>query len=207
MRNDIMSTETKTNGHGGVAFPLKEVFALSIENMRVRFGRTIITMISILLGIAFLTFLMTTAAISSHSAEAVAIRGYQYWLAFISILVCVVSITNSMLIAVYERFNEIGTMKCLGALDRHILMLFFTESGLLGLIGGLLGFAAGFLAALVSSGFQLGFSAIFQVPSLDLLLLFVGSIVLATGLSVFATIYPAYKAAKSSPVEALRFEI
>ena len=203
----MVSTETNAKGPGGVAFPIKEVFAISIENMRVRFGRTLITVISILLGIAFLTFLMTTATIYRHSLETGAIGGYQYWLAFISILVCVVSITNSMLIAVYERYNEIGTMKCLGALDRHILLLFFTESGLLGLVGGILGFAAGFLATLVSSGLQLGFSAIFRVPSLDLLLLFGSAIVLATGLSVFATIYPAYKAAKSSPVEALRFEI
>ena len=46
-----------------------------------------------------------------------------------SLLVCTVGITNSMLMAVTERFKEIGTMKCLGALDSFVVVLFMLESG------------------------------------------------------------------------------
>ena len=54
-----------------------------------------------------------------------------------SLLVCFVGITNSMLMSVTERYKEIGTLKCLGALDNFIVKLFLIESGLLGFFGSL----------------------------------------------------------------------
>ena len=59
------------------------------------------------------------------------------WLIIMSLIVCVVGIANSMLMAVTERFQEIGTMKCLGALDRFVVRLFLLESGFQGLSGAL----------------------------------------------------------------------
>jgi putative ABC transport system permease protein len=53
----------------------------------------------------------------------------------LSLLVCVVGIVNAQLMAVTERFREIGTMKCLGALDRFRLRLFLLEAGMQGLVG------------------------------------------------------------------------
>ena len=58
----------------------------------------------------------------------------QTWLISLSLLVCVVGIANAMLMSVTERFREIGTMKCLGALDSFIMTIFLMESGLQGLI-------------------------------------------------------------------------
>lgn len=203
-----MPTETRSEAVGGIKLPLIEAFHISIENIRIRLTRAAITTASIVLGIAFMTFLMITITIFRYSREAGApIEAYQYWLALISLLVCVVSITNSTLIAVYERYKEIGTMKCLGALDRHILVLFLIESFLLGLIGGFLGFVIGAFAAVISCGLQLGFGVVFSVPLYNAIFSFGTSVMLAIGLSVIATIYPAYQAAKSSPVEALRVEI
>ena len=60
-----------------------------------------------------------------------------------ALLVCFVGIMNSMLMSVTERFKEIGTMKCLGALDRFIVTLFFIEAGLMGLIASAAGLVSG----------------------------------------------------------------
>ena len=69
-----------------------------------------------------------------------------------------------MLISVQERVKEIGTMKCLGALDRHITLLFLIEALLQGIIGGVIGYAVGVVAALLTTGFTTGFDIILRVP-------------------------------------------
>lgn len=204
-----MSTDLKAVGK--IKLPIAEAFRLSLDNIKIRFSRTILTAASIVLGIAFLTFLVMTTTIfriyAEYSGISAPIAAYQYWLVFVSLLVCVVSITNSMLTAVYERYKEIGTMKCLGALDRHILLLFLIESALLGLLGGFMGFIFGGATAAITYGLQLGFDVVLRLPLNDVFFIFGLSVTLAVGLSVIATLYPAYRAAKAKPVEALRFEL
>ena len=196
---------------GKINLPLIEAFRLSLGNMRMRYTKTLLTAVSISLGIAFLSFLTTTTIIlqvyARHSSIDVPVEAYQYWLVFISLLICVVAITNSMLIAVYERYKEIGTMKCIGALDRHILLLFLFEATVLGLIGGVLGFIFGGGASIVTHGLQLGFDTVFQIQVYEVFYCFGFSILLAVVLTIISTLYPAYRAAKLSPVEALRYEI
>jgi ABC-type lipoprotein release transport system permease subunit len=176
-----------------------------------RSTKTVITTASVALGIAFLSFLTMTTIIfreyARYTGVNVSVEAYQYWLVSISLLVCVVSITNSMLIAVYERYNEIGTMKCLGALDRHILMLFLLESMILGLMGGVSGFVFGGFTSIVTNGLQLGFDNVLKIPFNDIISFFGLSISLSIGLSILATLYPAYRASKLDPVEALSFEL
>jgi ABC-type antimicrobial peptide transport system permease subunit len=72
------------------------------------------------------------------------------WLVVMSLLVSVVGITNSMLMSVTERYKEIGTMKCLGALDNFIIKLFLLESGMLGFFGSLFGAIIGAAFILVT---------------------------------------------------------
>jgi len=98
-------------------------------------------------------------------------------------------------------------MKCLGALDRHIVLLFLVESSFQGLAGGVLGFILGLAAAVVSTGFSTGFDIALKVPALRMLTLFAGSVLLALALSMMATMYPAWRASKLRPVEALRYEL
>ena len=97
-----------------VSLPLSEAFNMSLVNMRMRFTKTVITAASITLGITFMTFLWMTASFfrvyAQYSGVSVSIESYQYWLVSISLFVCAVSITNSMLIAVHERYKEIGTI-------------------------------------------------------------------------------------------------
>ena len=132
---------------------------------------------------------------------------YQYWLVAVALIVSVVGITNAMLISVYERTREIGTMKCIGALDQHIVMLFLVEAVIQGTAGGLIGYFLGVLAALASVGFTIGFDIIFKVGSLDLAVFLVGTTLMSIILSTVASLYPAWRASKLPPVEALRYEL
>jgi len=194
-----------------VSFTLSDAFGLGYGYIKHRMDRAAINIASIALAISFLSTLMLTDAFSRAYARAggarLSVETYQYWLVFVALAVSVVGITNAMLIAVHERYREIGTMKCLGALDRHVLLLFLVESFIEGITGGIAGFFVGLGAALLSAGFTTGFDIVLRVPATELLGLFAGSITLSLFLSVAATLYPAYRAARLTPVEALRYEL
>ncbi len=128
------------------------------------------------------------------------------WLMFISMLVCAVGITNAMLMAVTERFREIATLKCLGALDGSIMGMFVTEACLFGLIGGLAGALIGGMIGLFMSLLTFG-SLIFEaLPLGDLLVGTIGAMALGVVLAAVGAIYPSFKAARLAPMEAMRIE-
>lgn len=189
-----------------IIFPISEAFRFSLESMRKRFTRALITAISIVLGISFMVVLLTMAAILRVVGGG-GVEAYQYWMAIIAILVCGVGIVNSMLMSVTERYKEIGTMKCLGATDGNILKIFLIEAALLGLLGGVIGSVIGWLAGVLINGLQLGWSVVFQVPMGTYLYNFGLAIAIAFGLSIAAAAYPAYVGAKLSPADALRYEV
>ena len=119
--------------------------------------------------------------------------------ALISLLVGSIGIMNIMLVTVAERTREIGLLKSLGYSEKDILSLFIIESVIVGLIGGILGTLLGIGAALVAN-------KILDVPDVfPVSLIFLGFFVsLLVGL--VAGVYPARKAARMNPVEALRKE-
>jgi hypothetical protein len=210
MSRDKME-EKRQEAIGRIRLPMTEILHISVRNIKIRFTRSLLSLSSVILGIAFLvTLLITTLVFQIYSEKAgvaIPLASNQVWLVAISLLVCAVSIANSVLIAVYERYKEIGTMKCLGALDRHIFLLFITESSLIGLLGGVIGFAVGTALGLLSYGMRFGFDVVTSIPLVAMLIVFAFSITMSVVISVVATLYPAYKASKSNPVEALRFEI
>jgi len=192
-----------------IEFPLSEAFWISVEQIRKRLKRSLVVVGSIALGISLLTHLeMTNVILAAYMKNMdIAIEAYQFWLIVVSLLVCGIGLVNANLIAVYERFREIGTMKCLGALDQHVMKLFLIESLIFGLVGGVLGFAIGTLTAIASSSVQLGTNVLWITPvntTLKYLALITG---LSALLSVISTVYPAVRAAKLNPVEALRHNI
>jgi putative ABC transport system permease protein len=138
------------------------------------------------------------------------------WLVALSLMVCVVGITNAMLMSVTERFREIGTMKCLGALDSFVVKLFLIESSLQGVVGSLTGALVGFLVAFAGALFTFhvrdletgrGYWLVLRfLPSGDVLQWFFIALVVGVVLSVVAAIYPALRAARMQPVEAMRGE-
>jgi len=142
--------------------------------------------------------------------EQEATRSYvrNIWIITISLLVTVIGIANAMLMSVTERFREIGTMKCLGALSSFIRSIFLIESSIMGLVGSVLGSIVGLLFAVLSYSVTYGFGLVFS--SLDvfwLLIYFVASVIAGVALSVIAAIYPAAYASRMVPASALRSNI
>jgi len=138
------------------------------------------------------------------------------WLVALSLMVCVVGITNAMLMSVTERFREIGTMKCLGALDIFVVKLFLIESALQGVAGSVAGAVIGFLLAFVRALFtfhtkdpESGNSywlALQFFPGLTLLAWLAIALGVGIALSIVAAIYPAIRAARMEPVQAMRVQ-
>ena len=130
------------------------------------------------------------------------------WIGIISLLVTVIGIANAMLMSVTERFREIGTMKCLGALSSFVTQMFVLEASLMGLVGGIVGALAGALFAIAIYTFTYGASLVFGSLPLLSVLTFAGfSIVAGVVLSVIAALYPARVAAAMVPATALRSTI
>lgn len=128
-------------------------------------------------------------------------------IAGIALVVASIGIMNTMLTSVMERTHEIGIMKAIGARNSDILVTFLMEGVLISLIGGVVGIVLGVVGAygfsMVTSGFMS--PAPSMVPVISLF-----SVFLAVGVSMFvgiiSSIYPARKAAKMSPIEAVRYE-
>lgn len=130
----------------------------------------------------------------------------QIYLMCLSFLVCVVGITNAMLMSITERFREIATLKCLGATDSFILIQIVLEAMIQGVIGGVIGLTLGFLVAMTNSLFQIGtriFST-FDWSMIGYSALF--SLLAGVLLSVLSSLYPSSKAARMAPMEAMRVE-
>lgn len=128
------------------------------------------------------------------------------WLILISFVVCVVGVANAMLMSVTERFREIATMKCLGALDSVIMVMFVMESSLQGLAGGLVGVVLGLLLGVVRSLWGFGTLALVNLPGLVLLASAGVCLVAGVVLAALAAVYPAWVAARLAPMEAMRIE-
>lgn len=129
------------------------------------------------------------------------------WLAILSFLVCAVGVANAMLMSVTERFTEIATMKCLGAMDRFVMAMFVLEALIQGALGGLLGLVLGMVLALLRAGVELGSLVLVTGgAAVDLLLAMAASLVLGVGLAALAAVGPAWVAARLPPMEAMRVE-
>ena len=120
-------------------------------------------------------------------------------IAAISLLVGGIGVMNIMLVSVTERTREIGTRKAIGATNGNIRMQFVVESVIICAVGGVLGILFGGVLGYVGSTL-IGAPA---VPKLSYILLAVG---FSMAIGIFFGYYPANKAAKMDPVEALRYE-
>jgi putative ABC transport system permease protein len=134
------------------------------------------------------------------------------FIALVALLVSALGITNTLIMSVLERTHEIGVMKAVGARDRHVLLLFLVEGLLIGLLGSGLGLLCGWLLSF--PGDAVGRSlmqrqgdvqveqSLFAFPWW----LVLGVPLFATLVTTLAALYPARRAAKVNPIEALRHE-
>lgn len=121
------------------------------------------------------------------------------FVAAISLLVGGIGVMNIMLVSVTERTREIGIRKSLGARTRSILLQFLAEAGIITLLGGIIGIILGILGAVAVC------SAMSITVQVNVSTVIFASI-FSCGVGIFFGIYPARKAAKLSPIEALRHE-
>jgi putative ABC transport system permease protein len=186
---------------------MKDLLYLTVQNMRKRKGRILLSIFNVFLGVALVSSMMiiSSSYISKSNASlfVVNLNEYQLWVSTISVVVCIITIFNSMLISVAERYREIGVMKCLGARNVLILKLFLFEALVIGMIGGLLGFIIAMIFTLpiliIQYGGILPLMAYMQI-------LFI-SLFIAIIISVIASAYPAHHASKINPTDALRYEV
>lgn len=198
--------------------PYKKAFNIALQSIRVRFWRSMVTAAGILLGIAFLATILVSGAMDNAGIERgllpkpdpealAAAKSRSNWLVGMSLIVVTVGIANSMLMSVTERFKEIGTMKCLGALDSFVQRLFMLEAAFLGIIASTIGWVIGTAIMVIAGGFSKGWPVVAAVGLLGYLKTLIGCIGLGMLLTLAATFFPALRAAKMPPVMALRSEI
>jgi len=203
-----------------LTLPLRNALQMSVRNLKTRFGRSIIITMSILLGIAFLMSVLAnnafTMALIHRGPENIRamlvtdleeVRTKHIWLGCLSLLVCTVGIMNAMLMSVTERSREIGTMKCLGALDKFIVELFLLESLAHGIFGSIVGSIVGVITMTAVYLFQYGSLIIHVFPAGEILKWMLLTILLGTFLAVVGAIYPSYVSARMEPAEAIRREV
>jgi len=205
--------------------PWSVAFQVSWAGVRRRIFRSMITMLGVVLAIALLTYMLVTEAITDTLValnlddlnvllqkagvdifSTSRVDSMTILLIVLSLITCLVGIINAMLMSVTERIREIGTLKCLGALDSFIVKSYFIESSLQGFLGTLLGMVIGLLVAILIATVHYGRYPLAYFPWGDA----IGSLgiaaVIGILLSIVASIAPAYWAARKEPVEAMRVE-
>lgn len=199
--------------------------AVGWGSLRRRFLRSLVAMIGVVLAVAFLTYMLATDHVTAAMVnlnddslnvllqragvnifEAGKSDRMTLLLIGLSLLTCLVGIINSMLMAVTERIREIGTLKCLGALDSFIVKTYLIESSIQGLIGTVLGILIGLMVALAVAAKSFGGWVFTDFPAAEILRTAGIAFVMGGVLSIAASIAPAYWAARKEPVDAMRVE-
>ncbi len=130
------------------------------------------------------------------------------WLIAVSLIVSGIGIANALLMSVTERFREIGTLKCLGALDGLVVLLFVIESGVLGLVGAVVGVGAGFAIAAGGNASTYSFHIVWtHMPWQDLGWFALTTLVVGLIVAMMAAIYPAMVAARMTSADAMRTDV
>ena len=151
-----------------------------------------------------------TAVLSLLSTVFSTIQLFLGGIAAISLLVAGIGIMNIMIVSLIERTREIGILKALGMKSRTVLTIFLGESVIIGLIGAVVGIISGWILANVTARILgsgvFGGGGGFKITPLLTPEVLVGALAFGVGISVIFALYPAWRASKLKPVEALRYE-
>ncbi len=209
-----------------ITLPWGQVARIAFNSLRVRLFRSAITIGTLTLAVSFVVYTWAGYEIlnsvfphlDEDSRQRILARGFEQvggrfgtgpkeiWLAILSLLVCVTGVVNAHLMAVTERFREIGTLKCLGALDSFVMKIFVLESVYQGFLAGVAGNVLGIFTATLMMIFALGSAPLVFWPAAGMAVLFGWALLLSVFLSTVGVIYPALVAARMQPVSAMRAE-
>jgi len=128
----------------------------------------------------------------------------------IALIVAALGITNTMVTSILERTREIGVMKAIGASERDIRWIFFSEAATIGFVGGTLGLLLGWGVTRIANAVANHYLRPQGVSEVELfhmpLWIILGALAFAVGVSLLAGLYPASRAARVDPVQALRHD-
>jgi putative ABC transport system permease protein len=152
----------------------------------------------------------STAVLSLLTSVFSTIQLFLGGIAAISLLVAGIGIMNIMIVSLIERTREIGILKALGMKSRTVLTIFLGESVIIGLIGAVVGIVLGWILANVTARVLgsgvFGGGGGFRITPLLTPEVLLGALAFGVGVSVIFALYPAWRASKLKPVEALRYE-
>ena len=132
-------------------------------------------------------------------------------IASIALVVASIGIMNTMLTSVMERTREIGIMKAIGATTRDIMSIFIIEGALMSSVGGIIGIVLGVfgsqaLTLILGSFMSMGAGGSFELVPIITITTVVLAIAVSLIVGILSSLYPAWKAARMSPIEAVRYE-
>lgn len=207
--------------------PLGKAAQIAWKNIYIRWWRSMLVTSGIILALAFLMYILCSDTLSRNvphrgSPELVEklvkqgvilgtddtdARVQTWWMVALALLISFVGILNAMVMSVTERFREIGTMKCLGALDSFIVKLYLLESIFQGCAGTLVGLSLGISLAFLEGLSIYGMETWQLMTAATLARLIAICLVTGVTLTILSALYPAWRAAKMQPVDAMRSEI
>jgi hypothetical protein len=218
-----------------ITLPLRTAIEIAYKSIRLRLSRSLVVTTGIIMALAFLISILANQAVvrgmqrwiaaapssidarrleSTMKSRGVPMTAQDIandriqtrWVLGLALLVAFVGILNAMLMSVTERFREIGTMKCLGALDGFIIRLFLLESLFQGVVGTIAGILIGLGLSLASASVSYGHDAWRSLPVHDLFLAVLFCLVVGLFLTITGALYPAWHAARMQPTDAMRVE-
>jgi putative ABC transport system permease protein len=205
------------NDYGRSQFPFHQAFLFAVQGIRLRLGRMLLVLAGVAVAIAFTNVLLTSRVLFQATAEKIGtqaqgmiLQGIFRWLWLaVALLICTAGTLNAIVMSVTERIKEIGTLKCLGSRDIHIVEIFLLESILLGSLGGVLGGVLGWGAALLNFVAAVGAKHLtWEMAVGPQTLMYIPiSMGISSGLALLASVVPVFMAAKVEPAAAMRYEV
>jgi len=177
------------------------VWSMAVNSLRQRISRAVLTLLTISTATAFMMYLLTMP----RSTDPVDQQGWRLMM-LLSLVVSGAGVLNTMLMSVTQRYREIDTMKCLGALDSFILYSVLVEAAILGLAGAAAGAVFGLVISILLAWADHG-RTVFHAMDLGGLpgkILFV--FLVGTLLTTLGALFPASIAVKMPPMDAMRGE-
>jgi predicted lysophospholipase L1 biosynthesis ABC-type transport system permease subunit len=203
------------NRHNQSHFPILQAFAFALQGIRLRLGRMLLVLAGVAVAIAFTNVLLTSNKLfDSLPPEAMTggvgltrVPVFRWLWVAVALLISTAGTLNAIVMSVTERIKEIGTLKCLGSRNIHVVEIFLFESVLLGVLGGVLGGLLGYGAALLNFIGTVGTRFLTGALAAQAAMGVLTCIGISSGLALLASVIPVLMAARVEPAAAMRYEV
>lgn len=178
------------------------VWQHAVSSLKLRFSSSVLTVLTITTSTAFMMYLLTMAKTDADTGD----DGSWLLMMILALIVSAAGVLNTMLMNVTRRYREIGTMKCLGALDSFVLLSVLAEAAILGFAGAVAGVISGLLISVLLAMADYGTACLMHMALNLLVPKLLGVLAIGMILTTFGAAAPAAIAARMPPMEAMRGE-